>query len=151
MPLIFFIIASGIAFGIFSFKYEESVSEGLIWGAAIMLIGCFISLLVIEDVNVDNIRDSLVVIASQSLDSGNLEDEILKTIKDEIDDRFFDVSIDIDFSNIDKLDVYKVDVKAKYRVLTKVVREKYKCSFKVFIDKSDVENFNKDSVEIIGI
>lgn len=122
--------------------------------AMISVIGfLFIELLIFSSllltIEVENIKDSLVLVASQSLEAENLEKEIERVIGDELGDKCFDISLSVEESKLGKLDVYNAKLLAKSPVITKLIYNKERLSFRIFIDKSDIENFNKDSIKVV--
>lgn len=151
MHIILFAILTSVAFGAFVLNREFGIAESVVCGAIFCLVIGILAGISIEPLKLKNVKDSLVLVASQSLEVENLEKEIEKVVRDEVDDRFFNVSISVELSKVESLDIYRIAVKAKYPVFTKLLYTKERGSFKIFVDKSDVENFNKDNIKIVGI
>lgn len=140
-----------LAFGIFIFNYENSLVLAMLGSIMSFLIVSIMFPLYGETINIGEIKDSLVIVISKGVESDNLDEEIERIIRDEVDDRFFDVSINIETSNVDKLDIKRINIEAKTPTITKYINEKYNYSFKVFIDKNNMEEFNEDCIKIVGI
>lgn len=140
-----------ISFGIFVCNYESSLVMGMLGGMISFIIVSLMFPLFGETIDVGEIKDSLIVVISKGAEATNLDEEIERIIRDEVDDRFFDVVIDVEKSNVDKLDIKRINIKAKTPVITKYINLKYEYSFKIFIDKSNMEEFNEDCIKIVGI
>lgn len=151
MSYFFFVAIIAISFGIFITTYESSFVMGSLATIIFFMIGCLLFPAFGKTINMEYIKDSLIVVVSKGAEATNLDEEIERIIRDEVDDRFFDVVVDIQDSNVDKLDIKRINIKAKTPVITKYINIKYEYSFKIFIDKSNMEEFDESSIKIVGI
>lgn len=115
-----------------------------------LLVGVLIFSLSVETVNLRNIKESISVVvkASEGMTDSELDEEVERIIRDEVNDRFFDSYIDIQNSNVSGLNIKRINIKTKSPVITKLLYQSYEYSFKVFVQILDSGEYN---VEIVGI